>query len=385
MKRRDFLHITAGGMAMAAAASLLPGCAATTRSAAPHLPDGATLPVPGADGARILRYASLAPSSHNSQPWYVKPLSPTEWVIGFDRNRRLPVVDPDGREMLLSLGCFTENLIRAAGALGYGAEATVSAVNLDCSDIVLVNLHKATPDGYPLERMTTRRTLRNKYLDTPVTPEHLALLTAPLGEDFAFIPRESPRAAYLQQGAVESFTRQTWDSHAQRELARWIRFSNREAESLRDGLTTATMEIDGLAGWWVRSFMNKDDVTGESFRQKGIDGVARQAKQGGGWLAITSGGGSPEQLIAAGRRYEAMLLLLRELGIAAHPMSQMLEEKPWRQEIAGNLGLGDRRVQFVVRLGYVEQYPPPVSLRRPVSGFVIDPERTPSPPEKHPA
>ena len=382
MKRREFMGIAAGGCALMATTSLNTGCAATTRPAALPLSKDATLPVLGADGARILRYASLAPSSHNSQPWYVKPLSPTEWVIGFDRNRRLPVVDPDGREMLLSLGCFTENLVRAAGALGYSAEATVSAVNLDCSDIVLVNLQKATPDGYPLERITTRRTLRNKYLNTPITPEHLALLTAPLGEYFGFIARESPTAAYLQQGAVEAFTQQTWDSHAQRELAGWIRFSNREAESLRDGLTTATMEIDGLAGWWVRSFMNKDDVTGESFREKGIEGVAQQAKQGGGWLVITSDDNSPAELIAAGRRYEAMFLLLRELGIAAHPMSQMLEEKPWREEIAQHLGLGDRRVQFVVRLGYVAKYPQPVSLRRPVSAFVIGPEQTPPQPRE---
>ncbi len=64
-----------------------------------------------------------------------------------------------------------------------------------------------------------------------------------------------------------------------------------------------------------------------------------------------------------------MNLLLRERGIAAHPMSQMLEEDPWRGELAAQLGLTGVP-QFVLRLGYVDDYPDPVTPRRPVSWFV---------------
>jgi len=371
MKRRDFLYITAGGIAITAAASTGMGCAAKRHPLA-TAPEK-TVAVPGldADGMQILHYASLAPSSHNSQPWYVQVQDAHTWIIGWDAQRRLPVVDPDGREMLLSLGCFVENLVQAAGALGYEASVDITAKDMACSDVATVRLKKATASAVPLERITRRRTLRKHYLNTPIEDKHLGALMAPLAGECAFFRPGEPQTAWLQTAVLESFTRQTWNRHAQKELAQWIRFRTLDAEKLRDGLTSATMEIDGFAGFWVRTFMNSDDVTGESFRQKGIDLTAEQVKQGGGWLAITSKGESPADLLDAGRRYEALCLLLREQGIAAHPMSQMLEEKPWRNQVTTELGLGERRVQFVLRLGYVEKYPEPVSLRRPVQEFIL--------------
>jgi hypothetical protein len=74
-------------------------------------------------------------------------------------------------------------------------------------------------------------------------------------------------------------------------------------------------------------------------------------------------------LLGAGRRFERMALSLRERSIAAQPMSQALEEAPWRDTLAGELGLPGA-VQFVVRVGYVDHYPEPVSPRRPLAAFV---------------
>jgi nitroreductase len=69
--------------------------------------------------AQILRYASLAPSSHNTQPWRVKIISDSEFIIQSDSTRWLPKVDPDNRELLLSIGAFWENLDQAALAFGF--------------------------------------------------------------------------------------------------------------------------------------------------------------------------------------------------------------------------------------------------------------------------
>ncbi|MCG8636256.1 MAG: hypothetical protein MI863_20660, partial [Desulfobacterales bacterium] len=77
------------------------------------------------DGWRILYYASLAPSGHNSQPWFVKVEDKHEWVVGSDKTRWLQVVDPDNREALLSIGAFIENLVLAADFMGYDTEVKV--------------------------------------------------------------------------------------------------------------------------------------------------------------------------------------------------------------------------------------------------------------------
>ena len=61
--------------------------------------------------------------------------------------------------------------------------------------------------------------------------------------------------------------------------------------------------------------------------------------------------------------------MARERMIAVHPMTQMLEEETWRKEIASKHRPG-LLPQFILRVGYLDSYPDPVSLRRPVSWFV---------------
>ena len=51
------------------------------------------------------------------------------------------------------------------------------------------------------------------------------------------------------------------------------------------------------------------------------------------------------------------------------PMSQLPEEAPGTAGAARRLVLSGS-VQFVLRLGYPDQYPEPVSVRRPVEWFV---------------
>ncbi len=42
------------------------------------------------DEKDILFLASLAPSGHNTQPWFVQHLEPFHWIIGNDKTKWLP-------------------------------------------------------------------------------------------------------------------------------------------------------------------------------------------------------------------------------------------------------------------------------------------------------
>lgn len=70
---------------------------------------------PGPSGLvrELVRHATLAPSSHNTQCWKFggdeKSIS-----IRPDFGRRCPVVDPDAPHLFVSLGCAAENLVQAA-------------------------------------------------------------------------------------------------------------------------------------------------------------------------------------------------------------------------------------------------------------------------------
>lgn len=81
---------------------------------------------------------------------------------------------------------------------------------------------------------------------------------------------------------------------------------------------------------------------------------------------MTSSGSYTSALIEAGRNFRRMWLRLRDKKIAIHPMTQMLEEAPWRENVAKYLGI-DGAPQFILRIGYLNTYPDPTSLRMPPS------------------
>ena len=61
----------------------------------------------------LVRYATLAPSSHNTQCWKFA-LEGKGITILPDLSRRTLAVDPDDHRLFVSLGCATENLVQAA-------------------------------------------------------------------------------------------------------------------------------------------------------------------------------------------------------------------------------------------------------------------------------
>jgi hypothetical protein len=70
----------------------------------------------------LVRYASLAASSHNTQCWTFH-LQDQAIVIAPDLSRRCPIVDPDDHHLHVSLGCALVNLAHAALAAGLQANA----------------------------------------------------------------------------------------------------------------------------------------------------------------------------------------------------------------------------------------------------------------------
>lgn len=318
----------------------------------------------------ILHHASLAPSGHNSQPWIVRVAGPDQWIIEADPNRRLPGVDPQNREAMLSLGAFTENLVLTAGALGFRADATVIAGSSFDREVIKIDLHQETPSPYPLERITRRMTVKHGYLAREISSHDVEILAKPFDGRLFYFPNETPHAECIREGAIEHFRKQTYRKDAQAESIKWFRLSDEAAEKHRDGLTVQGMEIQGFKGWYVSHFVKPEDFLKPSFLEQSVDHTARLARQGGGWMVITSQGNTVADLIDTGRKFERMALTARENMIAIHPMTQFLEEKEGLGQIMAH-HRADMHPQFILRVGYLDKYPRPVSLRRPVNWFVV--------------
>ena len=64
--------------------------------------------------------ATHAPSVHNTQPWRFTA-TPSSLVLSQDTNRQVHVIDPWGRELLMSCGAALDHLEVAARAIGLDA------------------------------------------------------------------------------------------------------------------------------------------------------------------------------------------------------------------------------------------------------------------------
>ena len=322
------------------------------------------------DEKEILYLSSLAPSGHNTQPWFVKYLQPYHWIICNDKTKWLSAVDPTQRETMLSLGAFIQNLEYAASNAGYESNFKPLAVTNQEENVMEVTLTKTgnTPKFDPA-KIITRRTVRSNYLSDLLKTEDQKFLFQNEQDYFTFIPNGAKEFDYLNEETLNANKIQTYRDAAEKELSEWIRFSTKDAEKYCDGLTTGSMEIEGISGWVVRNFYDKEDVMKNNFRDKNIETVLQQVSQSAGWLVITSKNNSVSSLIETGKRLQRLLLKVREKGIAIHPMTQILEESATQQKVNKALGISDP-VQFLLRLGYVKDYPSPVSLRRPVDWFV---------------
>ena len=316
--------------------------------------------------AHIFYLASLAPSSHNTQPWLFRPQSKTDWLLAMDEKRCLPAVDPYCREMFLSLGTFMENLMQAATA--YGCHASYA---WDSSDRLRLRIH-VQPTGIlrdetGIRLLKKRRTLRRHLLTDPLTAGEQSYI---LANDAlaAFIPRTSKAGQIIAKLTQDANQKQSGKPAIQKELSHWVRWQHADQRRFEDGLSPETMEMNFFLKWLAEYFFKPKDVLSPFFQKSSLEQIETQLTESAGWIICCSAGEQPVDLLETGRRLEALWLRAAAYDLALHPMSQALEETDCRQQLEQAIALP--RIQFLARIGHCAAYPSPVSLRRPLENIL---------------
>ena len=125
-------------------------------------------------GRELVRYATLAPSSHNTQCWKFA-LDGTGQAISIqpDLARLCPAVDPDLHHVFVSLGCAAENLTQAALAHGLKGDVVFDPA----ADAVRVALSPTAAQATDLfKAIPLRQNTRGEFDAKPLTQAELALL-----------------------------------------------------------------------------------------------------------------------------------------------------------------------------------------------------------------
>lgn len=367
MKRREFLKSGAAGLTAAGLSPLLSGCSGPAgRDDFPASESIASLgnrldPV----SCEMLYLASLAPSGHNAQPWQVRIDRPDRWFLDLAPQRQLNAVDPARREALLSAGAFLENLAEAGRHHGRPVELAGDGGE---NGLVVLFVGSSDERAANVWAIENRRTLRGPFAPRRIRRADVAELLHDT-RNTVYFPPDSRESGWLDEATVEAVAAQCRRAPVMKELSQWIHWSDDAARKHRKGLTPAAMGINGFTGWWTRHFLEPEDVLSQSFAEATIRQAREEIGSSGGWIVVSGAGDSLEGLLNAGRQCERIWLRARSLDVGIHPMSQALEEEPWRTAIGDRLGL-DEPPQLLLRVGYAARYPSPVSLRLPLNAFV---------------
>jgi hypothetical protein len=307
----------------------------------------------------VLTAATLAASSHNTQPWRLRSVGNTLEILP-DFSRRTPVVDPDGHHLYVSLGCAAENAVVAATAFGLAGHAEFAP----CAGggAVRVVFEKTAAPASPLaDAIPARQCSRAVYDGRAVAATELSQLAA----DGIVLVTDRATLESIGEYVAEGNAAQLGDSAFVRELVDWMRFTRREAAGHGDGLYGPAFGMPALPRALGAAAMR---LALRPARQNARDLTALRGSAG--VAAFVSEQDEPAGWVDTGRRYERFALEATRLGVRTALMNQPVEVRALRDGVAGALGVRGRP-SLLVRFGYGPERPR--SFRRPLEAVLAQP------------
>ncbi len=313
-----------------------------------------------------LRYAVLAPSSHNTQPWRFRIGDRTVDVLA-DHHRTLGVADPDGRERTISCGAALHHLCLAARRFGMdpridrvptGGDEFLARVTLEPSARELSEAERrrflAIPD---------RLTQRCAYSDRPPPQEALDRLRAAAAEQGAEIVVLSDAESRARLGSLvaQADRVQFGDRAFRRELAHWMRPNGSRS---RDGIPGRAMGAGPIASALAPLIVRSFDLGPSQARKDRRLVIAAPAI-----AVIGSGADRPEAWVRTGEALSAVTLEATASGLAHAYLNQVVQAPGIRNELRA-LVPDLPHPQLVLRLGFAS--PTPHSTpRRPLDEVIV--------------
>lgn len=319
----------------------------------------------------IIRMASLAPSSHNSQMWKIKILSDKEFLICWDSERKLFSSDPQNREALISIGAFIENFCEGSKKYNYEAQVEVyDKIREDNSVAKIVLRDKSFGNTEKIvANIEERHSIKTPFFNKDLEKNDLDAFLG-IDKNIFYYDVDSKEGQYLKNSVYEAYVKEAHNAQTTEELAQWIRISDKEAKQKKDGMNAEMMGMKGLLKYFYYAITTEKSYKSDFFINSGIKVAKKQAENCSGYIVIKSDSNEVFELINTGRVMEKLLLKANEMKVAVHPMSQMLHEEPWKNEVSDKLSI-EGETQMILRVGYVKNYGKPTSLRRDISDIII--------------
>ena len=287
----------------------------------------------------LLRYAILAPSTKNSQPWAFSVQGNLVHLMA-DLRRIQPIADPGGRELYISLGCALENLLVAAEHFGFRHGITYFP-RPDQEELTATVVF--APDGVPsharagatLSAILGRHNDNSVFRPIPV-PDHirLRLLACCIEPDLrVHLTDDRHFRRWIEALTMEADRVEFADPAFRKELGYWI----------GQGVFGAAPVMARLE----RAMVSHLDL-GEPVARQDYDIVGSAALLG----LISAEGDSHLTHVRAGQLFERIWLTATAMDVGVHPMSQTMRRPPLRSAVQELLPVAGWIPQHLFRVGF---------------------------------
>jgi nitroreductase len=306
----------------------------------------------------LLRYAILAPSVRNTQPWAFSVQGNRIHLIA-DFRKTQPVADPDRRELYISIGCALENLLVAAEHFGLGhgiayfpergAPDLVATVTFEPGS----TLSEARA-GATLASILTRHNDDGVFRPAPV-PEWLRmrLLACCTEPDLQILlTGDRPFRHWIDALTLEADRAEFADPGFRRELKYWVGQDVFGSPPVREQLQrAASAQVD-----FAEHVARRDHAIVESAALLGL---------------ICTTGDSHLLHVRAGQLFERLWLTATAMGVNINPMSQTMRHPRLRATVGELLPSAGWTPQHLFRVGFGSSTGEQHTPRRPVDDVVV--------------
>lgn len=314
----------------------------------------------------IVRFATMAPNSHNTQPWRFA-LDESSITISPDESRRCPVVDPDDHHLFVTLGCAAENAVHAASAFGweaaYNFDDAAKTIRLDFTFSSSLGRDRSNPLFDAIrKRQSTRGPFDGQSLTT-VELERLHAAGTSEHVDVTLVTAKEKMESVLDL-VVEGNRSQMLDPEFVAELRHWLRSSYFQAVKHGDGLFSKTSGYPAAPEWIGKSMFDMS-FTLPSETEK----YTNQCRTSAGFAIFTAHAQTASAWAEVGRSFEKFALEATAMGVLHSHVNQPIEVVELRPKVGELIGKSDILPDLVVRFGRGKALPK--SLRRPLDDVIV--------------
>ena len=382
MNRRSFIKIMGTGAVVVAATPIVVGqfSKENTADLRPSLSQPNILKT-------LISYAMLCPNPHNKQPWKVELASANTVRLYVDEERLLPETDPIHRQIHIGQGTFIESMVVAAshfglrGKVNYFPMGEYSNTTIEALPVADIQFFEdPTIQQDPLfVHLVTRQSNKTPYqLDKLTEEQKSAILSLAVGTDYGLQMVEdeqgcSSMASYL----VKAMEIEESNTNRSLETIAMFRFNDDEVKKYRDGFGLAQNGVTGIKKALVETFIvsrDQAEANPAAFGKEGVKSVKNVVANNQHYAMLSSTDNSRTTQVEIGRLYSRINLIVTSLGLAQHPMSQILQEYDdmlaIQKEFKQRFDVPESHtVQMLFRLGVAASTPP--SPRRAVNDILV--------------